>query len=54
MRDAFIERKPSKSLVFMVGMRLADGYCDAKKRQVGVVQVGKSGRFVGHNAVQLR
>ena len=55
MVDMFMEHEQSKSLMYMASMRLAEGYDDAAKRAVSAfkVQVGKSGRFVGQNAVQL-
>jgi pimeloyl-CoA dehydrogenase small subunit len=55
MVDMFMEYEQSKSLMYMAAMRLAEGYGDEAKRAVSAfkVQVGKSGRFVGQNAVQL-
>jgi pimeloyl-CoA dehydrogenase small subunit len=55
MVDMFMEHEQSKSLMYMAAMRLDEGYTDAAKKAVSAfkVQVGKSGRFVGQNAVQL-
>jgi pimeloyl-CoA dehydrogenase small subunit len=55
MVDMFMEYEQSKSLMFMAAMRLADGYGPEAQKAVSAfkVQVGKSGRFVGQNAVQL-
>jgi len=55
MVDMFIEYEQAKSMMFMAAMRLAEGYGDQAKRAISAfkVQVGKSGRFVGQNAVQL-
>ena len=55
MVDMFMEYEQSKSLMFMAAMRLAEGYGPAAQKAVSAfkVQVGKSGRFVGQNAVQL-
>lgn len=55
MVDMFMEYEQSKSLMFMAAMRLDEGYNDAAKKAVSgfKVQVGKSGRFVGQQAVQL-
>ncbi len=55
MVDMFMEYEQSKSLMFMAAMRLDEGYNEAAKKAVSgfKVQVGKSGRFVGQQAVQL-
>ena len=55
MVDMFMEHEQSKSLMFMAAMRMDEGYGDAAQKAVSAfkVQVGKSGRFVGQNAVQL-
>jgi alkylation response protein AidB-like acyl-CoA dehydrogenase len=55
MVDMFMEYEQAKSLMFMAAMRLAEGYGPASQKAVSAfkVQVGKSGRFVGQNAVQL-
>ncbi len=55
MVDMFMEYEQSKSLMYMAAMRMAEGYGDEAKKAVSAfkVQVGKSGRFVGQNAVQL-
>jgi len=55
MVDMFMEHEQSKSLMVMAAMRLDEGYGDAAKKAVSAlkVQVGKSGRFVGQQAVQL-
>ncbi len=55
MVDMFMEHEQSKSLMFMAAMRLDEGYGPEAQKAVSAfkVQVGKSGRFVGQNAVQL-
>jgi pimeloyl-CoA dehydrogenase small subunit len=55
MVDMFMEYEQSKSLMYMAAMRLEEGYGRDAQRAVSAfkVQVGKSGRFVGQNAVQL-
>ncbi len=55
MVDMFMEHEQSKSLMLMAAMRLDEGYNSAAQKAVSAfkVQVGKSGRFVGQNAVQL-
>jgi len=55
MVDMFMEHEQSKSLLYMAAMRLDEGYGPTAQKAVSAlkVQVGKSGRFVGQNAVQL-
>ena len=55
MVDMFMEHEQSKSLMYMAAMRMDEGYDDEAKKAVSAlkVQVGKSGRFVAQNAVQL-
>ena len=55
MVDMFMEYEQSKSLMYMAAMRMAEGYGSEAQKAVSAfkVQVGKSGRFVGQNAVQL-
>ncbi len=55
MVDMFMEYEQSKSLMFMAAMRLDEGYGPEAQKAVSAfkVQVGKSGRFVGQQAVQL-
>lgn len=55
MVDMFMEHEQAKSLMFMAAMRLDEGYNAEAQKAVSAfkVQVGKSGRFVGQNAVQL-
>jgi pimeloyl-CoA dehydrogenase small subunit len=55
MVDMFMEHEQSKSLMYMAAMRLDEGYGPDAQKAVSAfkVQVGKSGRFVGQNAVQL-
>ena len=55
MVDMFMEHEQSKSLLYMAAMRLDEGYDQAARKAVSAlkVQVGKSGRFVGENAIQL-
>jgi len=55
MVDMFVEHEQSKSLLYMAAMRLSAGYDSAARQAVSAlkVQVGKGGRFVGQNAIQL-
>lgn len=55
MVDMFMEHEQAKSLMYMAAMRMDEGYGDQAKKAISAfkVQVGKSGRFVGQNAVQL-
>jgi pimeloyl-CoA dehydrogenase small subunit len=55
MVDMFMEHEQAKSLMYMAAMRLDEGYGPEARKAVSAfkVQVGKSGRFVGQNAVQL-
>lgn len=55
MVDMFMEHEQSKSLMYMAAMRMDEGYDVEAKKAVSAfkVQVGKSGRFVAQNAVQL-
>lgn len=55
MVDMFMEHEQAKSLMYMAAMRMDEGYTDEAKKAVSAfkVQVGKSGRFVGQNAIQL-
>ncbi len=55
MVDMFIEHEQTKSLAYMAAMKLAEGYDSEAKKAVSAlkVQVGKGGRFVGQNAIQL-
>jgi pimeloyl-CoA dehydrogenase small subunit len=55
MVDMFMEHEQSKSLMYMAAMRLEEGYGAEARKAISAfkVQVGKSGRFVGQNAVQL-
>ena len=55
MVDMFMEHEQSKSLLFMAVIKMSSGDEAEKKRSISAlkVQVGKSGRFVGQNAIQL-
>jgi len=55
MVDMFIEHEQTKSLAYMAAMRLAENYDDVSRKSLAAlkVQVGKGGKFVGQNAVQL-
>jgi pimeloyl-CoA dehydrogenase small subunit len=55
MVDMFMEHEQAKSLMYMAAMRMEEGYSPEAQKAVSAfkVQVGKSGRFVGQNAVQL-
>mgnify|MGYP000191592271 CR=1 FL=1 len=55
MVDMFMEYEQSVSMTYMVNMKLTEGEAERKKAASGAkVQIGKSGRFVGQQAVQLR
>jgi len=55
MVDMFMEHEQAKSLLYMAAMKMDEGYSDEAKKAASAlkVQIGKSGRFVGQNAVQL-
>jgi alkylation response protein AidB-like acyl-CoA dehydrogenase len=55
MVDMFMEHEQAKSLLYMAALRMSgDDEVEAKKAVSALkVQVGKGGRFVGQNAVQL-
>ncbi|MAZ45345.1 MAG: pimeloyl-CoA dehydrogenase small subunit [Gammaproteobacteria bacterium] len=55
MVDMFMEYEQAKSLMYIAAMRMDEGYNSEAKKAVSAfkVQVGKSGRFIGQNAVQL-
>jgi pimeloyl-CoA dehydrogenase small subunit len=55
MVDMFMEHEQAKSLMYMAAMRMDEGYGPEAQKAVSAfkVQVGKSGRFVGQNAIQL-
>ena len=55
MVDMFMEHEQAKSLLYMAAIRMSgDDELEAKKTVSALkVQVGKGGRFVGQNAVQL-
>lgn len=54
MVDMFIEHEQSKSLMYLAAMRLAEGSDEASKAISALkVQIGKGGRYVGQQAVQL-
>lgn len=55
MVDMFMEHEQAKSLLYMAAMRLAEGETALARKAVSAlkVQVGKGGRFVGQNAIQL-
>lgn len=54
MVDMFMEYEQSVSMTYMVNMKLADAEIERRKAAAGAkVQIGKSGRFVGQEAVQL-
>jgi alkylation response protein AidB-like acyl-CoA dehydrogenase len=55
MVDMFMEHEQSKSLMFMAAMRMDEGYGVEAQKAISAfkVQIGKSGKFVGQNAVQL-
>lgn len=53
--DMYIAHEQSKALMQIAAMRMNQGYDNVAKKAISAlkVQVGKSGRFVGQNAVQL-
>lgn len=54
MADMFIECELSLSMTYMVNMKLDGGAAErSKSASAAKVQIGKSGRFVGQQAVQL-
>ncbi len=55
MVDMFMEYEQAKSMLYMAAIKLDEGYGQEARKAVSAfkVQVGKSGRFVGQNAVQL-
>lgn len=55
MVDMFTAAELSKSMAYMAAVRAGDGDAPARARAVSAakVQVGKAGRFVGQQAVQL-
>jgi alkylation response protein AidB-like acyl-CoA dehydrogenase len=54
MVDMFMEYEQSVSMTYMVNMKLGEGEAERTKAASGAkVQIGKSGRFVGQQAVQL-
>lgn len=54
MVDMFMEHEQSVSMTYMVNLKLNEDEVERKKAASAVkVQIGKSGRYVGQNAVQL-
>ncbi len=55
MVDMFMEYEQVKSLMYLAAMQMSGGYNSETKKAISAfkVQVGKAGRFVGQNAVQL-
>ena len=54
MVDMFMEYEQCKSLLYMATMKQEEGSIDAKKAISGLkYQVGKAGKFIGQQAVQL-
>ncbi len=55
MVDMFMEHEQAKSLLYMAAIRMSedDGVAARKAISALKVQVGKGGRFVGQNAIQL-
>ena len=54
MVDMFMEYEQCKSLLYMATMKYEEGSSDAKKAISGLkYQVGKAGKFIGQQAVQL-
>ncbi len=54
MVDMFMNYEQSLSVTYMVTLKLGDGEVERKKAaSAAKVQIGKAGRFIGQNAVQL-
>lgn len=54
MVDMFMAHEQSVSMTYMVNLKLAEGDTERTKAAAGAkVQIGKAGRFVGQEAVQL-
>jgi alkylation response protein AidB-like acyl-CoA dehydrogenase len=54
MVDMFMNYEQSASITYMVTLKLGEGEVERKKAaSAAKVQIGKAGRFVGQNAVQL-
>jgi alkylation response protein AidB-like acyl-CoA dehydrogenase len=55
MVDMFVAAELSKSMAYMAAVRADDGDAAARGRAVSAakVQIGKAGRFIGQQAVQL-
>ena len=53
MVDMFMEYEQSVSMTYMVNMKLDEDAATRKAAAGAKVQIGKSGRFVGQEAVQL-
>ena len=55
MVDMFMEHEQAKSLLYMAALRMDEGDPVESKKAISAlkVQIGKGGRFVGQNAVQL-
>lgn len=54
MVDMFMNYEQSVSITYMVTLKLGEGEAERKKAaSAAKVQIGKAGRFIGQNAVQL-
>ena len=55
MVDMFICHEEAKSMAMMAAMRVSEDDADARRKAMSAtkVQIGKSGRFVGQQAIQL-
>lgn len=55
MVDMFMEYEQAKSILYMAAIRMDEGYGPVAQKAISAlkVQIGKSARFVGQNAVQL-
>ena len=55
MVDMFIAHEEAKSMAMMAAMRIDEADADARKKAMSAakVQIGKSARFVGQQAIQL-
>ena len=54
MVDMFMNAEQSSSITYMVTLKLGEGEAERKKAaSAAKVQIGKAGRFVGQQAVQI-
>ena len=55
MVDMFMEHEQAKSLLYMAAIRMSENDADEARKAISAlkVQIGKGGRFVGQQAIQL-